>query len=219
MIFLEDFPLTDYLTEQEQIEILKNWIKQYSLVILAGAIIAFGIISGWHYWQQRQAKILSRASAIYDEMLTRRAQNDAGATLIQARKLYKNYPRTVYGQMGALMLARDSVLKKDYVNAEKRLNWVINHSSVPSLRQIARIRLARVYISEQKPEDALTTLEKINDQNFNGLINEVRGDAYVAMKKYNMARDSYKQALNELPNAEVIRPLLEMKYNNLATLG
>ncbi len=47
--------MTEYLTEQEQVELLKNWIKQYSLVILAGVLIAAIGISGWRYWQQRQA--------------------------------------------------------------------------------------------------------------------------------------------------------------------
>ena len=82
---MRTIPLTEYLTEQEQIELLKAWIKQYSLVILAGVLIAVITISGWRYWQQRQNKILSHASAVYDEMLTMRAQNDGTVTLIQAQ--------------------------------------------------------------------------------------------------------------------------------------
>lgn len=213
--FSEDHPLTEYITEQEQIEILKNWVKQYSLVILAGVVIAVAAISGWRYWQQRQHKILSHASAVYDEMLTMRAQNDSAATLVQAKKLFDHYPQTTYGQMAALMLGRAAVIKKDYPEAEKHLNWVLDHSKIYSFRQIARIRLARIMIAEQKPQDALNELKTVDDKNFAGLIDEVRGDAYLALNDSAKARQSYQQALEELPNAEVIRPVLRMKYDNL----
>jgi predicted negative regulator of RcsB-dependent stress response len=211
--------LTDYLTEQEQIELLKNWIKQYSLVILAGVALAAIIITGWRYWQERQLRILTHASAIYDEMLAHRAQNDQGGALVQAEKLYSRYPSTVYGQFSALMLARDALNKKNYVEAEKKLQWVIDRSKISAFRQIARIRLARLLIDERKPEVALKTLETVNDKSFSGLANEVRGDAYYAMKDNKKARSAYEKALTDLPNAEVVRPLLQMKYDNLASFS
>jgi len=207
--------LTEYITEQEQIELLKSWVKQYSLVILAGVLIAATAITGWRYWQQRQHRILSHASAVYDEMLTMRAQNDSSATLVQAQKLFEHYPQTTYGQMAAFMLARAAVVKQDYPEAEKQLNWIKAHSNINSMRQIARIRLARIMIAQHKPQDALDELKHVDDKNFSGLIDEVKGDAYLAMKDTTNARLSYQQALDELPNAEVIRPVLRMKYDNL----
>ena len=207
--------LTDYLTEQEQIELLKNWIKQYSLVILAGVTIAIIAITGWRYWQQRQNKILVHASAVYDEMLTVRSQNDMASTYVQAQKLLKHYPQTIYGQLAAFMLARDAATKKNYPEAKNQLNWVIDHTSIPAFNEIARLRLARVFIAEMKPEEAINILKKVKDITFNGLIDEVRGDAYLAMKNIKMARQSYQNALAELPNAEVVRPLLQMKYDNV----
>ncbi|HLB42627.1 MAG TPA: tetratricopeptide repeat protein [Gammaproteobacteria bacterium] len=207
--------MTEYLTEQEQIELLKNWIKQYSVVILVGVLLAVIGITSWRYWQQRQVRILSHASAIYDEMLTKRAQNDPEATVIQARKLYEHYPKTVYGQIAALMLAKEAIDKKDYQAAEKQFSAVLHQSHIATLRQIARLRLARVMIAEKKSEEAIKLLKKIDDQHFNGLTNEIRGDAYFAINNIDMARQSYKQALTDLPNAETIRPLLQMKYDNL----
>lgn len=211
--------MTEYLTEQEQVELLKNWIKQYSFVILSGVVIAFIAISGWRYWQQRQNKLLIHASAVYDEMLTKRVQNNPEATLVQGQKLLNHYPSTPYGQMAVLMLAREATLKKNYKEAETHLQWVLKQSSISSIRQIARLRLARVLITTQKPEEAIQVLQKIEDKNFNGLTNEIKGDAYLAMKNNALARQAYQQALIELPNAESIRPLLQMKYDNLSTLN
>ncbi len=208
--------MTEYLTEQEQIEILKSWIKQYSVVILAGVVLAIVAITGWRYWQQRETRILSHASAVYDEMLTNRAQNDPASTYVQAKKLFTHYPQTTYGKMAAFMLARAEITKRNYPEAEKYLRWILDHSNLPSFRQIAKLRLARLQIAGEKPQAALETLASIEDKNFNGLTEEVRGDAYLAMNKPAKAREAYKQALTDLPNAETIRPLLQMKYDNLA---
>ena len=205
------------MTEQEQIELLKNWLKQYSMVILAGVVIAGIAIFGWYTYQQRQIKIQSHASLLYDNMLTLRSQHDQDAAIKQADKLMQHYKSTVYAQMAALMLARFAVLDKNYAAAESQFNWVLNKSHVNSIKQIARIRLARLLIAEKKPNDAITTLETVHDTNFDGLTYEVRGDAYLALQNTSKAREAYQNAIANLPNAEVVRPLLQMKYDNLAT--
>lgn len=205
------------MTEQEQIQQLKNWLKQYGPTILGGIALALAISTGWHYWQSYREKILTHASSVYDEMLTLRAQGNTTDALIQANKLFSHYQNTPYAQMAALMIARDAVLKKNYPEAITQLNWVIDHGSDASMRQIARLREARVLIAEKKPQDALDFLNKVEDKNFSGLIAEIRGDAYVAMNDSASARKYYQLALQELPNAEVNRPILQMKYDNLAT--
>jgi len=209
--------LTEYITEQEQIELLKSWIKQYSLVIIAGVALAFVAIFGWRTWQQRHFRILTHASVVYDEMLAARAQNDPEATLVQAKKLFSNYANTSYGPMAALMLGRDAAVKKQYPQSEKHFQWILDHSSLPSFRQIARLRLARVFIADKKPKEALAALETIDDKSFSGLIKEERGDAWLALNNNDKARESYLEALNDLPNADVMKPVLQMKYDNLAT--
>lgn len=209
--------MTEYLTEQEQIQLLKNWLKQYGPAIIMGFILATLITGGWRYWQYYRNKTLLHASAVYDEMLTARAQNNSAETTTQAEKLRSHYAHTPYAHMAAFMLARDAVLKKNYPIATDQLDWVIDHGNNRAIRQIARLREARIFITEQKPKEALSLLKKINDPTFVGLIDEIRGDAYLALTDPTAARDAYKKALTELPNAEITRPILQMKLDNLAT--
>jgi predicted negative regulator of RcsB-dependent stress response len=209
-------PLTEYLTEQEQIQQLKNWIKQYGLTILAGILLAVIITSGWRYWQNYRNKILTHASSVYDEMITLRAQNNPDAANVQAKKLLNHFSRTPYAPMAALLLAREAVLKKNYTEAIAQLNWVVAHSKNQSIREIARIRIARIMIAQKKTNDALALLKKLDDKSFRGLVDEIRGDAYIAQNDVTSARNAYQLALSEIPNAEVSRPILQMKYDNLA---
>lgn len=209
--------MTEYLTEQEQIELFKNWIKQYSLVIVAGVCLAVLIVSGWRFWQQRQLKIISHASAVYDEMLVARAQNNDTELGIQTQKLYDHYAKTPYGPFASLMAARTAALANDYTTAETELRWTMDHSHIAAIQQIARLRLARILLASKQYTSALEALEKVNDKTFIGLIEEVKGDIYVAMSEPAKARDAYELALKELPNADSIRPLLQMKYDNVVT--
>lgn len=209
--------MTEYLTEQEQVQQLKTWLKQYGPTVLLGILLALIMTTGWRYWQNYHNKVLIHASSIYDEMLILRAQNNASGAIIQAQKLLNHYRKTPYADMASLLLARDAVLKKNYPEAIRQLNGVVHHSKNSSLREIARIRIARILLTEQKPDDALNLLKKMDDKNYIGLVDEVRGDAYLAKQDPAAARHAYQLALQELPNAEITRPILEMKYTNLTT--
>lgn len=209
--------MTEYLTEQEQIQQLKNWIKTYGPAIMAGVIVAGLLAFGWNYWQSYRNKILLHASGVYDEMLTTRAQNNNPAAVIQAKKLLSHYPKTPYAEMAALLLARDAILKKNYPEAIKQLDWVRDHSSESSIRQIARLRKARIFLAENQPDMTLSLIKKIDDKTFIGLIEEVEGDAYVMKNDKISAKNAYQKASQDLPNAEVIQPVLQMKLDNLAS--
>jgi len=209
--------MTEYLTEDEQVEILKKWIKEYSAVFLIGIAVALIVVSGWNYWQARQEKIQRHASMIYDEMLAARSQNRSEEAYIHANKLFSHYSHTVYAQMAALEEAKEKVLQKNYTAAAEKFNWVLAHSKIAAFKQIARIRLARILITDNKLKESLSVINKIDDNHFQGLISEVTGDVYYAMHDLSKAREAYRQALKILPNAQAVRPLLQMKYDNLLT--
>lgn len=208
--------MSEYLTEQEQIQLIKSWVKQYGLTILAGIILALFISFGYRAYQNHHTKTLLRASALYDQMLTERAQNHLSDAAEDAKKLLAHYAKTPYAQMAAFMLARDAVLQKNYTGAVDHLSWVLDHAKDPAIKEIARIRMARIHLAAEEPQAALDILKPLDDKTFLGMVDEVRGDAYLIMKDAASAKKSYALALQELPNAEVNRPILEMKYENLA---
>lgn len=210
--------MTDLMTEEEQVEQLKNWIKQYGMTILSGVIAALIIVTCWHYWQDYQNKILSHASRTYDEMLTLRAQNNTAGTSLQAQKLQTHYAKTPYATLAAMLLARDAVNSKNYAEAIKQLNYAIDHSKSSAMRAIALSRIARIYLTQNQPEQALAIMKQNGDKTFNGLFDEIRGDAYLLQKDTAKAKAAYQLALQELPEDVVSqRPILQMKLDNLAT--
>lgn len=205
------------MTEQEQIEQLKKWIKEYGFSIVVGILLAVALVTGWHYWQNYTSQRLVSASTIYDEMLLDRAQNDKSNTASQGTKLINEYPRTPYAQMAALLLARDAVTDKNYSEAIKQLTWLINHTNNKPLSNIAYLRIARIFLAQNNTKKALENLAYVNEKAFQGLKNEIMGDVYVQQKNITNAKKSYQLALQELPQDDASqRPIIEMKLDNIS---
>ena len=208
--------MTDYLTEQEQVELLKKWIKQYSPVVILGVALAIITSLGMQWWHNRQIKTYTHASHIYDEMLNFKAQNNLASSLTQAERLITRYPNTIYAPLASLFKASAAIKNQQFKQAEADLNWAIEHSQSNAFTWLAKLRLARVLIAEANSTAALKLLEHHFPTAFNPLRYELQGDAYLQTKQLDKARSAYQAALKSLPNAASARPLLLMKFQSLA---
>lgn len=203
-----------YSTEQEQIALLKKWLKTYAPPILLGIIIALGLGFGWRYWQNTKTQATEAASVAYVNMVGAAMDHlDSEASLI-ANALIAKYGNTPYAQFASLFLAKQAAENGAYDEASKRLHWVMDNADQVSIKQIARIRLAQVDIAEQKPQDALSLLDTIDDPAYLGMIEETKGDAYLALKQTAKAKAAYTAAEKALPSAAAA--LIHIKLANIA---
>lgn len=209
--------MTSNLTEQQQIEQLKHWWRKYGL---CGFMIFFIFLLAsvaWHFWQKHQEIKFQRGSKHYETLLNAVANDEETVVLKEANLLKNNYTHTPYAALASLMIARSYVYQHHYLLAEKQLQWVVKHAGTDTLKQTARLRLARLYLQEKKPMQALAILEKINCQSYFPLIEEIKGDSYLVLGEIAHARALYQTALNFSPNYAVMRPILMMKIDDLAS--
>ena len=208
-------------TEAEQIELLKRWWGEYGTAAIIGIILALILGFGWRYWQQHHEQQLAHVSMRYEELLTSVVNGNTDAVENNANGLIERYPHTAYTQLAALQLARQDVYQNKLADAETKLTWVRQHGDDPALREVARLRAARVYLADNQAQKALDVLNKIDDKAYQPVALEVQGDVYAAMGQNDKARDAYQQALKALPEFAVMQPLLQMKLDNLpaATTG
>jgi predicted negative regulator of RcsB-dependent stress response len=205
-----------YLTEEEQVEQIKLWLKKYGFSIVLGVLVGFAIMYGWHYWQKSQAATNEQASQLYNQVLIKSYENNAPEATSVGNTLIESYPKTAYATMTSLLLADQAVKENKYDIAQQHLTWVIEHSSIKSLREIAKIRVARIQVEQNNLDKALALLDDVDDKTFNGLVDEVRGDIYLKMGKAKEAKAAYKKALEEDPSLQAARPVLVMKLNNVS---
>lgn len=205
-----------YATETEQIEQLKRWWHQYGKFTLVVVIVGFLISWGWHAWQKQHERLLQTASVVYERLLTSVIRDDQVAVQKQASRLFQHYPRTPYAQLAALILARKAVYDGDLPAAKKKLDWVMKHGESAALKELARIREARILATEGKLKEALELVNKVDDKTYLPLAQDMKGDIYMLMNNKEAARTAYQNALKGLPAYEIMQPLILMKLDDLA---
>lgn len=204
-----------YATETEQVEQIKKLWREYGIATLVGVLIALIVGFGWRHWQERREHILEHASMRYEQLVTNAVNGNSDAVENIAIRLIGRYPQTPYAEFAALQLARQDVYQGKLDDAAERLDWAMKEGGTPALREVARIRLARILLAQKKPEQALELVKKVDDKAYVAASLEIQGDALLALGKAGDARLAYQNALSAFPGFEVIRPLLQMKYEDL----
>lgn len=199
------------LTDKEQIELIKKWWRQYGFVITIAVVIGLAIGFGWRYWHRHKIVKAEEASVIYFQMQNAAADNKFDVAQGLATRLIDEYRHTPYATLGALLWARDAVLQNNLKLAREKLDWVIKNGKMVSLKQIARVRAARILTAQKKYQTALNILKAIDDPTYQPLIDSVKGDIYNAQGKKALAKQSYQAAKSGFETSGIVDPFLTMK--------
>jgi predicted negative regulator of RcsB-dependent stress response len=204
------------LQEQEQLESLKAFWKQYGNLITWTLILALGAFSAWNGWIWYQRDQGFKAGAMFEEL--DRAV-DEGAPERAARvfaDLRERFPRTAWTQHGGLAAARVQFDAGDAEGAQASLRWVAENGAEPELATIARLRLAGLLIDAGQHDEALQWLSTGIAPAFEALAADRRGDALMAQDKLEEARSAYQQAHAAMSDTLDYRRVVEAKLTALA---
>ena len=207
----------NYLTEQQQLDQIKQWWKKNGA--FTTLLVLFLVVAniGWQVWRHHREKMLTHASNHFEWLMDGVMSNNPVVVQAQTRYILKRYPHTPYALMAALMQARQAVNENDLPGAEEKLTWVLEHAQNKSLKQVARLRAARVILAENKPDQALELLKKVDDANYLPAIESLQGDIYFAKGEKEQARDAYQKSVQSLNEQDTAQPLLQMKLDDLAS--
>jgi predicted negative regulator of RcsB-dependent stress response len=206
--------MEEYYNADDQAQAVKAWLKKYGISIVIGLILGIALFYAVQMFRGKQATTSQKAAEAYIVLLNATAiANNPQITDI-ANDIVKNYPKTPYASMAQFFAAQVAVNAAQYDKADSQLQWVIDHSSVASFRQIARIRLARILLQQQKISDAETVLKKVDDKTYMPLIETLTGDMYLAQKQYDKAKSAYESALNGANQFSGLASMLQMKLSD-----
>jgi predicted negative regulator of RcsB-dependent stress response len=96
-------------------------------------------------------------------------------------------------------------------DAVEPLQWVAESASDDSLKALARLRWGGVLLDLGKAQEALAVLDKARGAGFDGLVEDRRADALLALNRQDEARDALKAAYKALPLELDYRRLVEAK--------
>jgi predicted negative regulator of RcsB-dependent stress response len=207
-----------YLTEEERLEALGRWWKANKSSASWGVILGLMVVLGWKLWQGHLHERAMQASTTYLQFVDAVKGNQDEAALKLSERLVDQYGSTTYADYARLMTARIKVKAGDLDAAAKSLEAELKEGKDEAVKPVARLRLGRIYLAKGDHEAAL----KLVDPNliktsgsFQALLEEVRGDSLLALKRPVEARAAYAAA-KSLGNPS---PLLELKLNDLPQGG
>lgn len=182
---------------------MRGWLGENIWYLLAGLVLGLGALFGWRQWTAYNDTRAEKASALYEELLMAiRVERTARAEEIAA-DLARDYAGTPYTDQARLAMARMQMDRSSPDDAVRYLQQVIDESASPGLVNIARLRLARVLVQQEKYDEALKILVPPKDSAFAARYHEARGDAYYAMGKADEARAEYEIALKGMEDGSI----------------
>ena len=213
-----------HLSEEEQLENLKRWWKDYGKTIIVAAILAIAAYMAYTSWQDHKRQLAEQASATYEQLLKLVAvdsgkslsEEDRSKAVALADELKANNPQSLYAYTAAFFMAKLAVEDHKLDQAATELNWVLSAKPDAGTAQVARLRLARVLAEQKNFDQALAQLDTAPEAAFASEYDEVRGDVLKQQGNLDAARTAYEKALAATsPQQQERYMLLQMKIDDL----
>jgi len=206
-----------HLTEEEQIERVKNWWKQNAISILLGVGGGLAIVFGYQYWQQQKVSIAENASAEYQEVVDNKTPDLDELTEIST-KFKTEYAKTPYAIKVALLSAKYSVENNALDKAVEELRWVADNADDAFTQHLARTRLASVLVEQNKLDDAKSLIAVTDKGTFESSYYEIQGDIARLQKDFVAAKVAYEKALETIGN-DPYAQVLQLRVNKMNSLS
>ena len=203
--------MADYLSEEEQLDRLKNWWDENGTSIIVGAIILVCGLVGWRWYDSARTAELEAASDLYESYLA--ATEDARPDL--AASLESEFGATSYTAFVSLHRAKAAAEAGELESAIATLREVADGQAHPLLGDIARIRLARLLQEQDDSDAALAALAAVEHRGFRSTVLELKGDIHLATGDRALAHEAYAAALAEIEDGDQ-RPILQFKVDDTA---
>ena len=203
------------LEEQEQLDQLKHFWKQYGNLITWILIAVLGSIAAWNGYQAWQRNQSMQAAAMFDEVERVARGGDVEKTQRAFSEMTGRFARTTYAQQSGLLLGKMAFDAGKMDSAKAALEWVVQNGSDPAYVAIARLRLSGVLLETKAYDDALKTLSTDFSDDFVGLVADRKADIYMLQNKKNEARTEYQKAYKAFDDRSEYRRLVEVKLNAL----
>jgi len=204
-----------YMTEDEQIELLKKWWNNYGDLLLSAILVLVVGITGYRWYNVHKQKVAMAASISFTKLQQQLALNDETAVEAEINTLTSNYPKTPYATAAQLLTAKRLVEKNKLNDALAVLGQVESEAKNELWRDLARMRMAQIYLAQKKSEQAIAQLDNISGNHFAPMKHMLRGDVFFATKKYVEAKEEYQTALGLAAGSLQLSGLIKMKLGQV----
>lgn len=188
--------MSTYQTDDEQVEAIKKWWRENGRSVIGGIVLGFAVIGGWQFWQGYQRDQSEAASQVFDAMRLAVRNGNLDQAIVDGKRLVGDFGGTSYAAFAGLELARISYERGEKAAARNHLRWVADSAPERPLRELARLRLARLLYDIRDLDALRPLLAETPLPAFAGEFAVLRGDLARAEGDAAAARAAYQDALS-----------------------
>ncbi len=203
------------LQEQEQLDQLKHFWKQYASLITWLVIIALAAFAAFNGWQWLQRDRAAKAGALYDQLDQAVQAGDVDKSARVFADIKERHGSTAFAEQAGMLTAKLQFEKGQLDAARASLEWVAANATEKEYQWLARLRLAGILLDQKKYDEALEALPTEADKAFVALAFDRRGDILLAQGKVEEAKTAYRSAWESIDPVLDYRRLVDAKLTSL----
>ncbi|NCO18920.1 MAG: tetratricopeptide repeat protein, partial [Gammaproteobacteria bacterium] len=163
--------------EHEQSERVRNWMRENGVSVLMGVVLALAGIFGWRQWQDYQSTQAMLANEYYASVQREVEAGNLEAATQQFATLRETVGEHGYLALAGLLIAGEHAARGELDAAADIYAELRKSKSWDALQPLLRIRHAQVESARGQADAALVLLQGEAPSGFEGLWQELRGDA------------------------------------------
>jgi predicted negative regulator of RcsB-dependent stress response len=203
--------MSEQYDEHEQSERVKQWLVKNGSNLLTGILLAVSVVFGWQWWQNHQLKKTQEAGNQYQTFIDAIEKPDPAKAVVLGEAMAVNYAKTDYAFLAMLRLAKFQEEQGKPEAAVAALNKASTIALTDQNRELAKIRIAQMLVSQGKTADAAKLTSAMTAQFYPGSLAEIRGDLALLAGNRPEAAGFYKDALMKLDQGAGSLALIELK--------
>ena len=215
--------MAEHLSDEEQMENLKKWWREYGVIAITVVTLSVGGYFGSVFYKERQQSQAEEASVLYQQMMEvalvspGQTLDDTQYKLVEglASQLKDSFSSSQYARYAALLMAKIFVEKNDLDEAAEELKWALNDAD-EGLELVIKLRLARIEASRENIDLALAMIDDTDAGTMASAYSEAQGDFHLMKKDEVSAYKFYLQSLDQsLEHDSSHVQVLKLKLNQV----
>jgi len=208
-----------FLSPEEQDERARKWLKDNGPALGIGIALGIAGIFGWEQYKDSQQAAAESASTLYQQVLEEFADSELSDFDSQISELKTSHTKTSYAAKAALIKARQ-LASTDLDGAYNELQWVVDNASESGLTHTARIRQAKIKLSQDDLDAAERLAVHQPQQGFTSYYAELLGEIASRRGDYGSAREQFQISIDALSSSQAAYArVLSLKLDRLPVSG
>ena len=189
--------MSDYLTDEEQVDRLKKLWKDYGITVVVALLVGIGGTVAWDYFKAYQSNQAQAASNLYTSYLEAAGLGEPTTPFLE--ELESSFGDSAYFAFTLLRQAKSEIDNENFEAARESLSKAVDVARGSPIGDLVALRKAKVEFELGEYEAVLLTLQEIETAGYRWQALMLKGDVHFQNNELDAAREAYQSAKDQLP--------------------